>query len=322
MKISIIIPTNRKERLLDFELPSFARQTFPIEDFEVVIIDDYPDSRQQAVEEFAKKNDMNIKWMRCKKPYYRSNFNAGCARNTGLVHAEGELVVFIDDYSCIKQLYLETMWQIYKENPGYSPIGGVVSIEQHDDPYYTIYGMKVHVKDLQKVTNELKNDIKVIEAPSNAFYTSNASAPLREIMKVNGFLEMADLTREEDVILGAALAKNGWKFVYVNSPEASVYHMKHSEETYRKYKTVTYKDLGWDTAIIKGRITEGGAGGGWSGLQTKGDEMQLITKDIFNTTYPASWGLIEFINNSPLYKFNMETGFDLVKERKKIGNWT
>ena len=50
--------------------------------------------------------------------------------------------------------------------------------------------------------------------------------------------------------------------------------------------------------------------------------MQLITKDLFNTTYPGSWGLIEFITNSPLYKFNMETGFDLIKERKKTGNWT
>ncbi len=41
MKISIIIPTIRKEKLLDLQLPSYIKQTFPKEDFEIIIIDDY-----------------------------------------------------------------------------------------------------------------------------------------------------------------------------------------------------------------------------------------------------------------------------------------
>lgn len=326
MKISIIIPTNRQEKLLDFELPSFAGQTFPEDDFEVIIVDDTPIDRRAEVESFAKINHMNIKWMRGKKPYYRSNANIGCARNTGLIHAEGELVIFIDDYSCIMPEYLAGMWVAYKENPGYSPVGPVVSVEYCDPSYPGVFGISgLKIRSTDRRSDTIKaSGMDSFKCPSNWFYTSNASAPMRDIIKVNGFWEMADLTREEDAMFGMALAKNGGKFYFVDSKTNSVYHMVHGEmaPANKKYRDITYKDLGWATVDIEGRSVDGGGDEGTCGLDTKLDEIQLVTRDVFNTKYPGSWGLIEYFNAHPEYIFNTETGFNLREERKKIGNWT
>ncbi len=339
MKISVIIPTNRKEKLLDFELPSFSRQTFPKEDFEIIIVDDSPDDRKELVENFGRIHNLNIKWMRSKKPYYRINAKIGCARNTGLIHAQGELIIFIDDYSFVRQNYLESVWNVYKRNTGVSLVGPVISIEYADPPYpENIDDLKIRSEDMRvrtifppygqreqvPKTCYKEHRIEAIPCSSNWFYTSNASAPLRELIKVNGFWEMADLTREEDILLGLALVRNGWKFCFLNAPEVSVYHMVHDYRELsvnKRFKDVSYEQLGWDTVEIDGRMVEGGGGKGTCGLDTKQDEIQLVTKDIFNTKYPGSWALIEYFNNHPEYIFNKETGFDLREERKKAGNW-
>jgi hypothetical protein len=58
-------------------------------------------------------------------------------------------------------------------------------------------------------------------------------------------------------------------------------------------------------------------GPGKCGLNTASDEVQLVTRDVFNTQYPGSWGLIEHFRRNPNLKFNAEIGFDLREERMK-----
>ena len=320
MKISIILTTNRNGKLLDVQLPAFADQTFPREDFEVVIIDDASTSRKDQIENFAKTNGVNIQWMRGKKPYYRVLQIIGSGRNTGLIHAKGELAIFIDDYSYIKPEYLEKMWGIYKENPGCSPVGPVVGC--WDSSYERLKNNEFDIENGDKRSALTKTIGVSLHCPSNWFYTSNASAPLREIIKANGFWELADLTREEDVMMGMMLNKNGQMFCYANTPETTVYHLYHGKEQVdKKYKIVTFKDLGWETAEINGRIVDGGGGKGKCGFDTAPEEIQLVTKDIFNTKYPGSWGLFEYLLLHPDFIFNSENGFNLRDERKKAGAW-
>jgi hypothetical protein len=153
--------------------------------------------------------------------------------------------------------------------------------------------------------------------PAGWFYTCNASAPLDKIVEVNGFWEIADLTREEDVLMGLALERKGWHFRFLNAPEATVYHACHgdAEELRRRYKKVTFEQLGWKTKTVKDREVAGMVGPGKSGLDTKPDEVQVVTRDIFNTAYPGSWALISHFKNTPNLKFNEEIGFDLRTER-------
>lgn len=339
MKISIIIPTNREEKLLDFQLPNYAKQTFPKDEFELIIIDDSSVDRKENIIDFGKKNNLNIKWMRSKKPYYRSQANIGCARNTGLIHAQGKLIVFNDDFSGMRHNYLENVWSTYEQNPEFSHIGPVISVEYGGSPYQeNINNLKIINDDNRSKSISSHHDkinfykpgnkkrrFKSYICPSSWFYTSNVSVPLDSIIKVNGFWEMADLTREEDVLMGLALERIGRKFCFINDPSISVYHMEHHGAAKKNFVGVTYESIGWSTVNIDGRIVEGGGEGGRCGLDTNLDSTQLVTKDIFGTKYPGSWALIEFFKKNSNLIFNKEytrkNTFDLIEERKKIGNW-
>ena len=57
MKVSVIIPTIRpSEPLLMFQLPSLAAQTMPKTEWELILIDDFPISREARIGEFADLN--------------------------------------------------------------------------------------------------------------------------------------------------------------------------------------------------------------------------------------------------------------------------
>jgi len=321
MKISIIIPTIRSEHMINFQLQSLTHQTFPKEKFEIIIVDDCPIGRRNEIENFGKSNDLNIKWMRSKKPYYRSNANIGCARNTGLVRAEGKLIVFIDDFSVVRHRYLEKVWDIYRQDKKFSHIGPVISVEYQDNPPENINELKIRHTDPRSTkgkSSKIGHHFK--KCKSEWFFTSNASAPLKNLIEVNGFWEMADLTREEDVLMGYALERVGRKFCFIDNIDISTYHMTHDiYKMERKYKEITFKDLGWEDVIIDGRTITGYGGQGRNGLNTSPDEIQRVTKDIFGTKNPGSWALIEHFKKNKNLKFNRDIGFDLAKERKKIG---
>lgn len=326
MKISVIIPTIRSEKIIDFQLPSFAKQNFPKEEFEIIVVDDYPIDRKDQIENFGRINGLNIRRVRSKKPYYRSNANIGCARNSGLIHAQGELIVFIDDFSVVRHKYLESVWNVYKQDKSFSHIGPVISIEYQDNPPDNINELKIRHTDPRSTKGKnSKIGHHLRKCKSEWFYTSNASAPLKDLIDINGFWEMADLTREEDVLMGLALERIGRKLCFVDNMDIYVYHMTH--DTYkmeRKYKEITFKELGWEDVVIKGRTITGYGGHGRNGLNTSPDEIQRVTKDIFGTKNPGSWGLIEVFKRNSNLVFNKEKNrfpyeFDLAKERKKIG---
>ena len=159
------------------------------------------------------------------------------------------------------------------------------------------------------------------QCPSGWFFTSNATAPLDKLIQANGFWEIADLTREEDALMGLMLERLGQTFCFSDHPHGRVYHMDHDSEPIPqvKYKTITYEDIGWEDAIIDGNNTSGGGGHGSNGLSTPDDTSQLVTKDVYNTKHPGSWALIEHFNTHKDISFNHDIGFNLYEERKKIG---
>jgi len=338
LKISIILPTIRYKCLFDLQLPSISNQRFPKDDFELIIIDDYPENRENAVNKYAAEHNLNIKWMRSKPAHWRCNANIGCSRNTGLIQATGELVVFIDDYSWIPPDYLECVWDLYKSGDNISLIGPVLTLNYSEPPYpdnieqfelkhsdsrivdipiyQNYYGIKSFLKPLYD-----EHRYPLTQCPPGWFFTSNATSPLDKLIQANGFWEIADLTREEDALMGLMLERLGQTFCFSDHPHNKVYHMDHDSEPMpqSKYKNITYEDLGWENIIIDGNNTSGGGGHGSNGLTTPEDTAQLVTKDVYGTKYPGSWGLIEHFNSHHDLVFNRDIGFNLIEEREKIG---
>lgn len=334
MKISVILPTIRPSGI-EIALIGLSKQTMPQDDFELIIVDDYPGhEKEDAIRTMQGHGIKNAKWMRSKPSHWRTNAPIACARNTGLIHAEGELCVFIDDFTWVRPRFLEGHWRTFEQDR--CPIGAVTSVEYSENPPADLSTLPVRYGDRRWQGAMQREEMK--DAHPGWFFTSNASAPLDKIIEVNGFWEIMDLTREEDVVMGLALERVGCKFWFKADPDMMAFHMCHDDPKLdhpKRYKVVTFECLGWESrgfgmtkaeleALIKaGKVqlydVYGVLGHGKCGLDTAPDEIQLVTKDVFNTEHPGSWACIEHFRDNPNLKFNEEIGFDLAEERREIG---
>lgn len=306
MRVSIILPSNRPSGPL-YALHGLSKQTFPKEDFELIIVDDYPEDRSDVIVDAADIFGLeNVSVLKSKEHYWRSNRLISNARNTALVHARGELVVFLDDFCWVRPRWLEEHWETYEGS--YTMVGAMQAVKYvpkkfdgldelpPPDPDEEGYWEEREgfrgwdSSEQRKRAKEVKHfwvtDSRGKESKRNCgggwFYSCNASAPLRKIVEVNGFDEQYDLTSEEDIDLGLRLTRVGCKFFYRSDPDCTVFHMDHRpvdramREWPKRYKKVTYQDL-----RDRG-VTESGP-----------DEVQLVLKEKYGTRYDGSWGLHE-----------------------------
>ena len=85
--MSVIIPTYNRERVLPRAIESVLSQTY--KDLELIVVDDgSTDSTSRIVNSY---DDPRIKFVR-----HTKNKNASAARNTGINHADGDYVAFLD----------------------------------------------------------------------------------------------------------------------------------------------------------------------------------------------------------------------------------
>lgn len=335
MQISVIIPTLRCKGL-DITFTSLGRQTFNSDNWELIVIDDFLEDRKHEYDYYANKYAIkNFLYLRPKIGYWRSNIPRSNSRNTGLVHANGELIVFIDDYTWVLPKFLEQHWKVY--NDGYCMVGkaNVVqyineeerkeklldSIDKIGIPVvdtkldisssdYSIFMKNIVLFNVGDTRGD--NDVK--NCGGGWFYTCNSSIPLTKIIEVNGFDEEFDLALEEDIGLGLMLERIGCKFYYKICPDCTAYHMDHThidkimknKNLKRlKYKNITYEEL-------RRRST----------IDSNPDEIQVVLKEKYGTRYDGAWGLHEHRMRVKLSYANIVNGdkiFDLREERKRIG---
>jgi glycosyltransferase involved in cell wall biosynthesis len=87
-KISVIIPTRNRSHLLERALQSVLNQT--MKDYEVIVIND------GSTDETARYlSSLKLPFLTC--VHLNENRGGGAARNTGISHASGEFVAFLDD---------------------------------------------------------------------------------------------------------------------------------------------------------------------------------------------------------------------------------
>jgi len=334
MRISVVLPTNRPLGPV-YGLHGLSKQTFPREDFELIIIDDYPEDRSDLIADTADVFGLeNVSVLKSKEHYWRSNRLISNARNTGLIHVRGELVVFLDDYCWIRPRWLEEHWKTYEKRP-YTMVGAMQAVKyvphrfdnldelpppDPDEESYWDEREKLRDWDSpeqRKRAKEVKHfwvtDSRGLKPKRNCgggwFYTCNASAPLGKIIEVNGFDEEYDLTSEEDIDLGLRLERAGCKFFYRSNPDCTVFHMDHREvdremqKGAKRYVEVTYEELR-RRGVVESNL----------------DEVQLVLKEKYGTRFDGSWGLHErnYGNRGPANIVNGERIFDLRGERRKL----
>ena len=107
-KVSIIIPAYNSLSFLPRTLKSVFNQTF--QDYEVIIVND---GSSDGIEQWAEQiTDSRLKLIS------QENQGQSTARNTGITHAQGEYIAFLDSDDLWEPTKLEKQVQVLERNPG------------------------------------------------------------------------------------------------------------------------------------------------------------------------------------------------------------
>lgn len=90
--ISIIVPTCNRAKSLSFAINSFCLQNYPVEQFEIIIVDnDSTDNTKEVVDKAITVNTHHIRYIYEPEPGLLSG------RHRGALEAKGEILTFVDD---------------------------------------------------------------------------------------------------------------------------------------------------------------------------------------------------------------------------------
>ena len=105
-KISVIVPIYKVEAYLEDCVNSLLSQTF--KDFELILINDgSPDNCDAMIHAYAKQDARIV-------AIHQENAGLSAARNTGIDHAKGEYLTFIDSDDWVHPTYLKTLYNLTK----------------------------------------------------------------------------------------------------------------------------------------------------------------------------------------------------------------
>lgn len=191
MKISILTITARDLGMIDYQREYLNAQTF--KDFEWILVDDNETKLKVGDASFPIIHISSKE----KKPY----FAAGAAMNTGLIHAQGELIYFMADYILPHPDCLTRHWQTHLKYPNAFISGRCWEVDITAEEFqqlnkifhYNDYRLSLFEHNYFK-WSRIDGDIYASErAGVQNFWTGrNDSAPLEAILKCNGMDEQMD----------------------------------------------------------------------------------------------------------------------------------
>lgn len=107
-KVSVIIPVYNVENYLRKCLDSLVNQT--LKDLEIIVVNDgTTDNSQEIIDEYVKKYPKKV------VSIIQENGGQGTARNTGLLHAKGEYIGYVDSDDYVEENMYEELYKKAKE---------------------------------------------------------------------------------------------------------------------------------------------------------------------------------------------------------------
>jgi GT2 family glycosyltransferase len=211
VKLSVIVPTHDRPRMLGHTLEALARQTLPRDEFEVIVVDD------GSSEEHRRE-------IRAFKPPYeymlleKEQGGLASARNLGADHARGEILHFLDDDVVPEVDLLEQHVTSHDSEPASAAVVGALPYPPHVklDTFLWYLERSGHY-DLYKNPHKYPGG-----RPPMPPLNGNSSIPREVFFSIGRYDEHFRRYGSEDLDLGYRLAKAGLPFVY--NPWAIGYH--------------------------------------------------------------------------------------------------
>ncbi|OGM03144.1 hypothetical protein A3K72_00425, partial [Candidatus Woesearchaeota archaeon RBG_13_36_6] len=222
MKVSIIIPTYNRKEVLELVLKSLAYQSYDPKKYEVIVVDD---GGNDGTDEMVKKM---IKEVPYELRYYwqeRKGFRAGQARNLGVKHSKGEMIIFLDSDVVVVPDFITEHVKVHKKSKkavciGYvsGHITGTLQNKNYDYEEVKeiidnnpdqITQLEIIPEYREEIYQKCNNSLNRYKNPWEAFYTNNVSILKKNLKKFDeNFIGWG----YEDIDLGYRLFKKKLKF--------------------------------------------------------------------------------------------------------------
>lgn len=222
MKISIIIPTYNRINNLKRVLCALEKQTFPLNDFEVIVVSD---GSSDGTIEFL--NQLHSPYQLV--PIQQANQGPAAARNRGIAQAKGEIILFIDDDVIPEpQLVAEHARLFAEQGDGIVVLGPMLT-----PPDAVLSPWVAWEQDMLAKQYEAMNAGQWTPT-GRQFYTGNSSIFRYHLLEKGGF--DPEFKRAEDVELAYRLEKLGLRFCF--NPQAAGYH--YAQRSFDSWMAIAY----------------------------------------------------------------------------------
>jgi len=207
VKISVVIPTYNRVKLLRRALYSLDNQTFPRDGFEVIVVDDGSEDGtrsflQGALFHFTLKRVCNS-----------GNLGTATARNRGVAEGKGEIIVFLDDDMEVVPEFLEAHWEAHER---FDPVAVIGNVQTSPRIAKTPFLEYLETRGVHKVRPGQP-------VPFRYFLSNNASVPRQVLLQVGGFDGKIRGYGGEDMELAYRMSRLA-KLHFVYKPEAVSFH--------------------------------------------------------------------------------------------------
>ena len=249
-KVSVIVPTYNRLARLKKVLIGLEQQTYPLSDFEVIIVSDgSTDGTHQFLETI--ETPLQLKFIE------QANQGVSVARNHGVDEAIGDMIVFLDDDVVPQPQLIVEHLKSHDPNKADAVVLG---------PYIPPLDFKLTPWSQWEQDKLLQLYAAMVDGsvmPSERHYVSgNSSLPRRLIIDAGGF--DPDFRRYEDLEFSYRLKKQNTRFLF--NEKAGGYH--YSERSFASWLDIPYvygrndvlftkqKDHGWLLPTVLRESTE------------------------------------------------------------------
>jgi len=226
--LTVVVATYNRRAILEVTLEKLAGQTYPADQYEVVVVDDgSPDDTGEMVRAFSKRAPYRLGFL------YHTNRGPGATENRGILEAKGKLILLLADD-------IQATPTLLAEHAGFH--------ERHPQENFACLGSVLQSPGLPATTFLRKWDpFKYYELdgqrelPYWRFWACNISVQ-RSFFLENGMFREHKGAAHEDVELGWRLSKKGLRIFY--HPQALAYHY-HIETLPSAIRRAYERGLNW-----------------------------------------------------------------------------
>lgn len=219
MKLSVIFCTYNREKYIYNAMKSIAEQKFPIQDYEIVLINNNSTDRTESICQQFQVDYPNILF----HYFVETNQGLSYARNRGVKESKGDILVFVDDDATVFDSYLSSVQSFFETHPEVSACGGPI------EPFYETEKPKwLSYYTEQLIGGALYKGDKVKPFKNGKYPGGGNSAFRKEIFEKYGLFNV-DLGRKGTGLIGAEekdlydrLTRGNEVFYYL--PQMGIHH--------------------------------------------------------------------------------------------------